>query len=352
MAENYIGNAPGAGLVVASDPIGQIGWFHAVPDASWVRLNGQSLAKASYPDLWVLAQSFLTTDQVVNPGLYRSIDANFFAVPKLDGLFIRAAGQYDATRVAGALGVFQLDQMQDHTHSALRNNIGQITLGGTVGGDSGGSGGVQSPGRAGNETRGANVALIPCVKALKTMLVPGAVALPLPAMQLLADKTAATVASLDFTNLVGYAAYKFVLLSVVPVTNGEHLAVRFSADNGVSFNAAVEYTYGASGWHSGGLTNAYASAGGTSFPIANGVGNNAGYGANGEVLTNDLTRPAGAAIFVSWQTALRNSGSAIAVANGSGAFTAAIGQINAIRFLFTAGNISTGRILCYGLRGA
>ena len=92
---NYVGNSPAPeGLVLVGDtnPVGMVAWHHAPPDGSWLRLNGQIVSKTLYPDLWAYAQNFLTADQAVNPGLYRSVDGNTFAVPNLDGLFIRGAG--------------------------------------------------------------------------------------------------------------------------------------------------------------------------------------------------------------------------------------------------------------------
>ena len=89
---NYVGNEPTPeGLVLVGDtnPVGAILWFHAVPNGSYLALNGQTVAKATYPDLWVWAQGFLTADQTVEPGLYRDVDASNFAVPNLAGLFLR-----------------------------------------------------------------------------------------------------------------------------------------------------------------------------------------------------------------------------------------------------------------------
>ena len=172
---NYIGREPAPdGLILVGDtnPIGAINYFHAVPDGSWLALNGQIVMKAAYPDLWALAQGFLTADQAVNPGLYRNVDANTFALPKLDGLFIRSVGGI-APNAAAALGVKQADELLSHTHrpngaatpvaagifSAFTNNSG-----GTIGEPTSPAGGP--------ETRPVNVALMPCVKALRTVLMP------------------------------------------------------------------------------------------------------------------------------------------------------------------------------------
>lgn len=177
---NYIGNGPAPGgmvLVGDTNPVGAIAWFHAAPDATWLRLNGQSVLKASYPDLWAWAQGFLTADQTANPGLYRSIDGTTFALPKLDGLFIRSAGQVDASHVALALGVKQGSANISHAHGIRY----VLTFGG--------GGGLQAvvDGTTPNtttaldgatESRPVNVALVPCVKALRSVLLTNPVQWP------------------------------------------------------------------------------------------------------------------------------------------------------------------------------
>ena len=179
---NYVGNPPapeGVILVGDTNPIGAIVWGHKVPDSSYLQLNGQVVSKTTYPDLWAHAQNFLTSDQTANPGLYRSVDGATFALPKLDGLFIRSAGSFDANRTAAALGVRQDDDFKAHTHTAFLNMWA-------------GSGGPAHPSGSGAtgattnflnntggvETRPTNVALVPCVKALKTMLMPSTVQWP------------------------------------------------------------------------------------------------------------------------------------------------------------------------------
>lgn len=174
---NYVGRDPSPvalTLVGDTNPVGMIAWFHGAPDGSWLRVNGQTIAKASYPDLWAYAQGFLTADQTANPGLYLSVDANNFKVPKLDGLFIRAQGQFDANRVSAALGVRQDDGLISHFHFVTGTGGGGGASG--VQGNAGGGplGGLNTSAQGGalTESRPANVALVPCVKALRSTLVP------------------------------------------------------------------------------------------------------------------------------------------------------------------------------------
>jgi hypothetical protein len=174
MSGNYIGSGPAPGgmiLVGDTNPIGMVNWFHGVPDGSWLQLNGQIVAKATYPDLWVWAQGFLTADQVLNPGLYRSVDANTFALPNLDGLFIRSTGGI-APNAAAALGVKQADMVGPHTHTIAAQtqaDAGQPGAGRYAGVTQNTVGGALV--NSGTETRPLNVALMACVKAKRTTLV-------------------------------------------------------------------------------------------------------------------------------------------------------------------------------------
>jgi hypothetical protein len=186
---NYVGNPPApAGVVLVGDtnPIGSINWFHRPPDASWLPLDGRTVSKATYADLWAYASGFTTSDQAANPGLYRDIDAGSFALPNLSGLFVRGVGQVDASHVAGNLGAKQ-------AFDTGRPLVAPATMPGimltTANGAPGGTGNIQVNWGANNsqqfttwtgETRPVNVALVPCVKALKTLLIP-ANSYPLPA---------------------------------------------------------------------------------------------------------------------------------------------------------------------------
>ena len=191
---NYVGLAPAPdGMILVGDtnPVGLIGWFHGAPDGSWLRLNGQVVSKAAYPELWAYAQGFLTADQTANPGLYRSVDGSTFAVPKLDGLFVRGVGQYDANHAAAALGVKQDDLLRTHQHTASIGSGGGASNGFQTTQANGGNGAGNNASQgyfltdaptvtSGNETRSINVALVPCVKALRSLLIPAAL---MPAAQ-------------------------------------------------------------------------------------------------------------------------------------------------------------------------
>src|SRR5262245_11292325 len=178
---NYIGAEPdppvppGPSVVLVGDtnPIGMLAYFHAVPVAGWLQLNGQGVSKTLYADLWAYAQAFLTADQDEHPGLYRSVDANTCAVPNLSSLFIRSTGGASA-----ALGVKQSSNNLAHAHALVGGapvlSGGGINVALSGGGGSNmqvfGSNATDSQGLS--EARPDNVAFIPCVKAMNTAIMP------------------------------------------------------------------------------------------------------------------------------------------------------------------------------------
>ena len=147
--------------------VGQISFFHG-PPAGWLALNNQTVSKATYPDLWAYAQNYLTADQNGYPGLYLDVDASNFKLPKLDGFFLRSVGQWDANHVAAPLGARQDDALQTHVHFSSR--VGIVGAGGNAqepGTTQTATSAPQPPARIADETRPANVALVPCVRATR-----------------------------------------------------------------------------------------------------------------------------------------------------------------------------------------
>lgn len=143
--------------------VGCIMWRQSV-GPGMLQANGQVVSKVTYADLWAYAQGVLTADQVANPGLYRSVDAGNFALPKLDGLFIRGQGQVDAQHVSGGVGVKQADDNKSHTHPL--DNGGQIQstgAGPAYGSAAAGLAAANIAASGGPEARPVNVAMVPCI---------------------------------------------------------------------------------------------------------------------------------------------------------------------------------------------
>ena len=174
------GNWPTLAQVLAIF-VGSIMWRHSV-GAGMLLANGQTVAKASYPELWSYAQGFLTANQATHPGLYRDVNVNEFALPVLDGRFIRAMGGS-----ALGLGQAQADETKSHTHAitdpghghsisphaTARLSINNVTANWAGNGGEGAQGpvssatsnttGISIQAAGGAESRPMNVALLPCI---------------------------------------------------------------------------------------------------------------------------------------------------------------------------------------------
>ena len=154
---------------IASVPTGVVLPFaYAMSGApsGWLICDGTQYLQASYPALFGLI------GRTYNP----SADSGKFAVPNLQGLFIRGAGIQTINSVAytaGAIATPQADQFQGHQHR-IQTQI-NASVNGTV--SSGGAGvigtyntsatisdGSNGSPRSGTETRPANLAMVYCIK--------------------------------------------------------------------------------------------------------------------------------------------------------------------------------------------
>lgn len=172
------------------------------------------------------------------------------------------------------------------------------------------------------------------------------------AMVLLATGTAANSSSLDFTNLTGFNSYLFVVESLVPATNNTDLWLRISQDNGATFQAGAGiYHYCAAQAPEAGPLGVIAqSAGDTKILVAGNISSTASRSLGADISVGALDS---ATVFKNfrWAGGYFNSGASYLGVWGGGAYLADAGAINAIRFLMSSGNISTGTIKCYGRRG-
>jgi hypothetical protein len=151
-------------------PTGLIAYMHAA-SSGWVLANGQTWSKAALPKLWAYAAAgFLTGDQVANPGLYKDLGGDNFAVPKLDGLFIRCGGSYNNStdNASGAMGAVQGSQNLAHQHGLplWTYAVGGGGAQGWLREQQGGSKGYTDFDTGGTESRPINVALYPVIYAM------------------------------------------------------------------------------------------------------------------------------------------------------------------------------------------
>jgi hypothetical protein len=177
-------------------------------------------------------------------------------------------------------------------------------------------------------------------------------------LQFLTSGTVAAAATLDIV-LTGYTAYrglKIVLGGFLPVTDGARLLMRFSTDGGSSYDASG-YNYGLIGVADTNSVLSEGSGSTTSIGITMtgggapdyGIGNGATEGYSGEII---LLKQTSAAL---WSRAhhqgyyISSAATPAGVMLTGGGAREAAQDTDAVRFLFSAGNITSGDYSLYGL---
>lgn len=168
-------------------------------------------------------------------------------------------------------------------------------------------------------------------------------------MTLLSTQTASNSATLDFTSVItsAYDYYKFVY-KITPAS-ASNLWVRTSSNNS-TFDTSG-YDWGNYGWDIFGGTAIGAGTHGDASLILNGgrtVGATAGNGVSGEF---DLYYPNGTDNYkgASWFASNNNNSSGPAANHGGGCRTSN-SVVNAVRFMMSTGNITSGKVECYGVK--
>jgi hypothetical protein len=169
------------------------------------------------------------------------------------------------------------------------------------------------------------------------------------ALEFISSATISNVATVDFTgfNASRYSDYVFSLDNVIPVTDAVTLQFRMSVDGGSTFLTS----YGSCQQASSTIVSvANTSSGGTHIPLTDGniVGSDTNeFGVSGEVRVfgPDL---AARTYMTSFVRATTGAGANhIGISVGQNEVTTAV---NAVRFLFSSGNLESGRITMYGVR--
>jgi len=148
------------GVTADSVQIGTILWFAAssVP-LGYLECNGTSKPISEYTELFEVLGT--TYGSLINGGTE-------FILPDLRGEFIRGWDHQKGTDSGRIFGSSQLDDLKSHTHS-YSTKLGTAPQDGDATqcwiGDASGTTGATG----GTETRPKNVALLPCIKALKTV---------------------------------------------------------------------------------------------------------------------------------------------------------------------------------------
>lgn len=166
--------------------------------------------------------------------------------------------------------------------------------------------------------------------------------------QFISQQTASGSASIAFTGLSAtYYAYKIIITSVVPATNAQRLNATLSSDNGSTYFSA-NYSYAMLGRTNGGtaLTNASSSAATIQLSASSGIPNTANTANHFEIT---LFNPSVTALYNGFNVIGRyNDAGSRCVMWGEGSY-ALSSAINAIKFTFASGNISTGVFTLFGM---
>jgi hypothetical protein len=167
---------------------------------------------------------------------------------------------------------------------------------------------------------------------------------------LLEQHTASTSTSLDFTTCISssYDSYEFEFLNVLPATTGSTLNLRMSTDGGVTYDAGANYRHAYTFSNTNNAGGTSGSNGETGMVFMGGITNTASDGGGSGYLR--MFNPA------STNTRQFEFGSSFRFTDtfwyhihGAGQWTNTTTAANAVRFLMSAGNITSGTIRCYGM---
>jgi hypothetical protein len=170
----------------------------------------------------------------------------------------------------------------------------------------------------------------------------------------ISSTTASSSATVDFTDLSStYLMYMAVLAYVTPATDLAELWLRMDENNGASFDAgASDYRYGSQRLLDNSATSTIQSAGAAQIEIATDVGNGGAEACAGRLFIYNPIGSAGKYPFIDWYIPATDGSGFSRINLGSGIKTTNSAGINAIRFMFSTGNIATGIFTLYGLRAS
>lgn len=175
---------------------------------------------------------------------------------------------------------------------------------------------------------------------------------------LLATKTASASATLDFTEFANtvYSRYLFVLENVKPATDQVYGQMRFSTNAGVAYDAgASDYEWSVNGWSATDGNIQQGNVGATSLGLTKvaavadtSIGNAAAeFGITGEIKLFNAANASARTKIISALTYDNANGNGVSVM-GQGK-RKATQDTDAVRFLFSSGNIASGTIKMYGI---
>jgi len=167
---------------------------------------------------------------------------------------------------------------------------------------------------------------------------------------LIQSQDATNDATIDFTSgITGYTYYELEFLGVVPVTDNTDLQLQISTDGGMTWIAGTNYRYFTTNTDSGANTFSavVAGAGGTSqYVFAPGTSNDATYGINGIAQIFSMT--SNPQITSSLSSTESTTLDAMQCLSAGRCFSSG-SAVDALRLLFSSGNISVGTFRLFGI---
>jgi len=168
---------------------------------------------------------------------------------------------------------------------------------------------------------------------------------------LLATRTASSSNTLDFLSVLSstYDEYEFVLEAIVAATDAANLRLLFSKDNGLNWEGS-NYSYAGTTYRNSTVVTG-GNTGQTSITVANTGGTSSTAARGGQSGTMRLFRANSTTQWknVTGQYWIAGSDGNYYGINSSGAWHD-VSAINAVRFQFSSGAITSGVIKCYGLK--
>ena len=164
----------------------------------------------------------------------------------------------------------------------------------------------------------------------------------------ISSSSASDSASITFTSLsTTYRDFVIILSNILPATDAVNLLLRFSTDNGVGYDAgATDYEYAGVGLNDAASTVNFNSTGATAIIVSSNLENAANGGTSGHVTIHN---PQSTSFTRSTSYVSRvGGGSETAIQVGAGERSAAQ-DTDAIQFLMSSGNITSGTFTLYGI---
>lgn len=176
-------------------------------------------------------------------------------------------------------------------------------------------------------------------------------AAPNAGMTLLASGSVSSAATLDFV-LTSYTAFRgisFLLDNFTPATDGTELEMRFSTDGGSTYISSG-YNYAVGIRPDTGAVTALASGSAGQLAIAYPIGNASNEGYSGQIWLPGQARSAAWPRIFHTGYFIDNAATPTGETCTGGGANETAQDVDAVRFLFSSGNIASGFYAMYGWR--